>query len=77
MPSDIYDVRCPLCDKLVFRDMGEGGKLQVKCPRCGALFEVSLGDQGEQIVTLVRRQDRNPKQWWAATQRRPGPEETK
>lgn len=71
------DVRCPKCDKLLARDLGEGGYLEIKCPRCGTVLEVRLDIEGHQTFTTVSGPTHNPKQWWAASQRKPGPEERK
>ena len=77
MTDTYHEVRCPRCEKLFFKDMGAEGKLEIKCGRCGTLFEVAMSEDGQPVFTVVSGPTHNPKQWWAAAQRRPGPEERK
>ena len=42
--SDLLQVRCPYCRKLAVR-ASRGARLEVKCARCGAMFEAALSDR--------------------------------
>lgn len=40
--TELLVVRCPYCHRLAAK-ASPGARLEVKCARCGALFETDLG----------------------------------
>lgn len=43
---DKMEIRCKKCNRLFFRIKGPGGKIEIKCPKCGY----------EQTITIAARQ---------------------